>query len=113
METGLTVKNLQHHSWALMVQEQTRSGLSIREWCKQNDIAPKTFYYRRKQVRSELLQAASPVFAELIPPESESSSLSDGFRPQLTISIKDAVIGIDQETPQCLLASVIEVMRHA
>ena len=112
METGLTVKNLQHHSWALMVQEQTRSGLSIREWCKQNDIAPKTFYYRRKQVRSELLQAASPVFAELIPPESESSSLSDGFRPQLTISIKDAVISIDQETPQCLLASVLEVMRH-
>ena len=112
METGLTVKNLQHHSWALMVQEQTRSGLSIREWCKQNDIAPKTFYYRRKQVRSELLQAASPVFAALIPPESESSSLSDGFRPQLTISIKDAVIGIDQEMPQCLLASVLEVMRH-
>ena len=68
MDTGLTVKNLQHHSWALMVQEQTRSGLSVREWCEQNSIAPKTFYYRRRQVRSELLQAASPVFAELVPP---------------------------------------------
>ena len=87
METGLTVKNLQHHSWALMIQEQSRSGLSIREWCKQNDIAPKTFYYRRKQVRSELLQAASPVFAELIPPEEDRISSADGFKPQLTISI--------------------------
>ena len=95
-----------------MVSGADQSGLSIREWCKQNDIAPKTFYYRRKQVRSELLQAASPVLAEMIPPESESSSLSDRFRPQLTISIKDAVISIDQETPQCLLASVLEVMRH-
>ena len=35
METGLTVKNLQHHSWALMIQEQSRSGLSIRDWYSQ------------------------------------------------------------------------------
>ena len=69
METCLTVKNLQHHSWALMVQEQSNSGLSIRDWCSQNNISTKTFYYRRKQIRSELLQAASPVFAELVPPE--------------------------------------------
>ena len=79
METGLTVKNLQHHSWALMVQEQSRSGLSIRDWCSQNNISTKTFYYRRKQIRSELLQAASPVFAELVPPEGCSVSSSDGF----------------------------------
>ena len=113
METGLTVKNLQHHSWAIMVQEQTRSGLSIRDWCSRNNISTKTFYYRRKQVRSELLQATSPVFAELTPPEGDRISSADGFRPQLTISIKDAVIGVDQETPQQLLASVLEVIRNA
>ena len=50
METCLTVKNLQHHSWALMVQEQSNSGLSIRDWCSQNNISTKTFYYRRKLV---------------------------------------------------------------
>ena len=113
METCLTVKNLQHHSWALMVQEQSNSGLSIRDWCSQNNISTKTFYYRRKLVRSELLQAASSVFAELIPPEVGSISSTDGFRPQLTISIKDAVIGIDEGTPQRLLASVLEVVRNA
>lgn len=113
METGLTVKNLQHQSWVLMVQEQSRSGLSIRDWCSQNNISTKTFYYRRKQIRSEFLQAASPVFAELIPPETEKASVADGFRPQLTICIKDAVIGIDQETPRQLLVSVLEVMRNA
>ena len=113
METCLTVKNLHHHSWALMIQEQSKSGLSIRDWCSQNKISTKTFYYRRKLVRSELLQAASLVFAELIPPEGCSASSFDGFRPQLTISIKDAVIGIDQGTPQHLLASVLEVVRNA
>ena len=113
METCLTVKNLQHHSWALMVQEQSNSGLSIRDWCSQNNISTKTFYYRRKQIRSELLQEVSPVFAELVPPEEGSISSTDGFRPQLTISIKDAVIGIDEGTPQHLLASVLEVVRNA
>ena len=43
METCLTIKNLQHHSWALMVQEQSNSGLSIRDWCSQNNISTKTF----------------------------------------------------------------------
>lgn len=113
METGLAVKKLQHHSWALMVQEQSRSGLSIRDWCEQNSISTKTFYYRRKQIRSELLQAASPVFAELVPPEENNISSSDGFRPQLTISVKDTVIGIDQGTPQQLLMSVLEAVRNA
>ena len=96
-----------------LFEQQSRSGLSIRDWCSQNNISTKTFYYRRKQIRAELLQAASPVFAELIPPETKNISASDEFRPQLTISIKDAVIGIDQGTPQHLLASVLEVVRNA
>jgi hypothetical protein len=77
------------------------------------NISTKTFYYRRKQVRSELLQAASLVFAELIPPEEDRISSADGFKPQLTISINYAVIGVDQGTLQQLLASVLEVMRNS
>ena len=113
METCLTVKKPAAPFLDTYVQEQSNSGLSIRDWCSQNNISTKTFYYRRKLVRSELLQAASLVFAELIPPEGCSASSFDGFRPQLTISIKDAVIGIDQGTPQHLLASVLEVVRNA
>jgi len=34
METSLTVRHLHRQSWALMLQEQVFSGLSVREWYK-------------------------------------------------------------------------------
>ncbi|BAK48497.1 hypothetical protein CXIVA_25290 [Clostridium sp. SY8519] len=41
MDTSLTVKTMRRQSWALMVQEQANSGLSVRDWCAQNDRSSK------------------------------------------------------------------------
>jgi len=35
MDTSLTVRNMRRQSWALMLQEQSASGLSIKDWCEQ------------------------------------------------------------------------------
>lgn len=43
MDTALTVRTMRRHSWALMIRKQADSGLSINEWCRQNDISPKLF----------------------------------------------------------------------
>ncbi|MCI1654708.1 MAG: hypothetical protein LKI35_05235 [Lachnospiraceae bacterium] len=40
-----------------MVKEQANSGLSVRDWCAQNGIGTKAFYYRRRQVQAMLLDA--------------------------------------------------------
>lgn len=118
MDTQLTVKNIQHQAWALMVQEQINSGLSVRDWCGQNGLTTKTFYYRRKQVRSEVIEAASMRrFAEITPPASSTIKqdhvIKETFVPQLTIRVDDVTIGVDQRTPRELLITVMEVLRHA
>ena len=70
MDTALTVKTLRQQSWQLMIKEQSRSGLSVRDWCALNDISTKTFYYRRKKVQAMFLEAAKQAtFEELIPPK--------------------------------------------
>ncbi|MBQ7370810.1 MAG: hypothetical protein IJW67_02810 [Blautia sp.] len=122
MDTSLAVKNMRRQSWALMIQMQARSGLTVREWCAENGITPKTFYYRRREVRAMLLQATQEsTFAELVPPTSVLSvqekerSVSEplAFTPQLVVSVGGAMVGINQNTPRQLIADTLEVLRNA
>lgn len=122
MDTSLTVKQLRRQSWTLMLREQAASGLSVRDWCQQNNISNKTFYYRRRQVQTMVLQSADESrFAELIMPEPpvkdadlpRSDPGYNGFTPQLTISIGNIMIGVTQNTPQHLLSDVLQVIRNA
>ena len=122
MDTALAVKNMRRQSWHLMIQEQSRSGLSVRDYCCQNNISTKTFYYRRKQVQSMYLESAQPAtFVELVSPSRETAVYPGGmttpssnvFIPQLTVSFGDTVIGINQDTPRQLIAEVLEIIRNA
>ena len=40
--------------WSEMIRCRNESGLTVSEWCRQNDINPKTYYYRLKCVRNEV-----------------------------------------------------------
>lgn len=122
MDTSLTVRNMRRQSWALMLQEQSASGLSVREWCKQNNLSVKAFYYRRRLVQSMILDSVEePRFTELVMPEPSGSntdlkpnaSPAVSFTPQLMISTGDFTIGVTQDTPGQLLADVLQVIRHA
>jgi hypothetical protein len=60
MNVQNTVKGIRLRIWAQQVHECQQSGLSIRKWCETNGVEPKTYYYRRKRVREELLEYAGP-----------------------------------------------------
>jgi len=40
-----------------IIKECEQSGLPVKEWCEINGVARKTYYYRLKRVREELLEA--------------------------------------------------------
>lgn len=42
--------------WAEMISECTNSGKTVTEWCSETGINVKTYYYRLKKVRDEMLQ---------------------------------------------------------
>ena len=119
MDTALTLKQFRRQSWAAMLQEQAESGLTVREWCRQNSISTKGFYYRRQQVQEEILRNTGPQFAELVLPEpDEGNQCQDPaeppcFTPQLTISLNGASIGVNENTPGHLLREVLGVIRDA
>lgn len=41
--------------WAALIKEREQSGLSVKQWCAENGINKKTYYYRLNRVREELL----------------------------------------------------------
>ena len=122
MDTQLTIKSMQHQNWIEMVQQQIHSGLTVNEWCEKNDINPKTFWYRRRVVRNDLLGASSP-FVEIPLPESKKTLpptasmntriFSPEFQPVMRIDVNGATISLTSDTSRELLKDVLEVLKNA
>lgn len=121
MDTQLTVKSVLHQSWVSMVQAQVQSGLTVRSWCAENNIAIKTFYYRRKQIREEMFQAAAPAFVEVpvpagpedIPGDSSKVHSDEPVSPSLIIELRGARIIATESTSGRLLKDAIGGILHA
>lgn len=41
--------------WKKLIKEQSESDLSIREWCRQNNLSHGKFYYWQRIIREEAL----------------------------------------------------------
>ena len=42
--------------WASQIKAREESGMSVKQWCAENGPNLKTYYYRLKQVREELIE---------------------------------------------------------
>jgi len=50
-------KNIRLQEWNRQIEEQKASGLSVQEWCIQNGINLKTYYYHLRKVREKFLRS--------------------------------------------------------
>ena len=52
--------------WVERIAECRGSGLSVREWCRDNEISEKTYYYWQKKLYQQMVSTAEQVsFAEI------------------------------------------------
>ena len=52
---GSIKKELKHRRWQDMYETYLSSGKTVIEWCAENRISKKTFYYRLRQIRNEAI----------------------------------------------------------
>jgi len=107
--------------WLQQIQECQQSGLSISEWCNTNGINTKTYYFRRRRVREELLEGAesigalalsniqpekieTPVFAAI--PTSKMNSLATAATVHVGTYIAEINNGADLETVDGVLRTL-------
>ena len=53
MDTQLVATQMRHRSWMEDYARQQESGLTVKQWCQENGILQKTFYYRLRVLREE------------------------------------------------------------
>ena len=53
--------------WAEQLEAQQASGLTVPQWCAENGIKTKSFYYRLRRVREQYIQSAHAVVPLTVP----------------------------------------------
>ena len=93
-------KRIRHQKWLEMYEAYLSSGKSVVEWCTENGISQKTFYYRQRKIRGEAIEQIEqheivPIEAPTVPPVITSG----------TIRISGS--GIDIEMPTDISPEVV------
>ena len=66
--------------WSRQVEECRNSGLSVRAWCEQHQIAVSTFHYRQQKVWKALQKSSKFVEVPLSFDESNHSKIAASVR---------------------------------
>ena len=56
--------------WSAQIAEQQASGLTVRQWCIENGVKPKTYYYHLKKVREQFLDSSPAIVPLNVPQQS-------------------------------------------
>ena len=58
-----------HELWSQRVAACRSSGVPVRQWCQENGVAEKTYYYWQRRLFEAAKAAAEPDFVQLVVPE--------------------------------------------
>lgn len=118
--------------WSALFHDQAASGLTIKEWCSQNNVSIHAYYYWKRIARESFVDSIIP---EIVPvstaplpvplPEQAApalipSSLSNLYdshnspcSDSVLISLGDIRIEIGSSASDEMIAAVIKAVRHA
>ena len=118
MDTQLVATQMRHRSWMEDYARQQESGLTVRQWCQENGILPKTFYYRLKVLREEacsLMNIEQSKPAAKQEPEFVRVGLpkTEGVTSGIRIKLDSAEISISPDASNDHVRMVLEAIAHA
>ena len=107
------------NQWSAMVQEREDSGLSVKAFCKETGIAPKTYYYRLRRLREATIRQAQSgaVQAAMFQPELVQYTPSTGYVtepvPQnIVIKTADTTVEIPVNTSPEVVAAAVSFLKQ-
>jgi len=82
--------------WKERIKEREGSGLTVEEWCADQQVTKYTYYYWKCRINKakKTAEEAMPVFAELSPPAIEEENLTEEDSSYLCITWKDFELSI-------------------
>ena len=110
--------------WQEIIQAQLASGQNKREWCRENGISEKQFFYWQRRLRKELYESQTGALVSVTQDSSKSlvevplfnastNTVATGFSPEAVITIGNVTVGITANISESLLMSIGKMIRHA
>ena len=130
MSTRSIIHQATLNEWASRIKEQQSSGLSVSEWCRQNNFSKDKYFYWKRQLKEEVVEQVLPDIVPLTMPAtspqpvpiptthavgSENCTSCATFAPTPTarILINGVSIEIDSTASEAFIRSLIKAVRHA
>ena len=93
--------------WDEMIQQRNESGLTVTDWCKQNGINLKTYYYRHKRVRQAVCNEIEQHDIVHVEPTSDIEITAG----KIEISVGDVKIFLPDDFNETTLKRLLGVLR--
>lgn len=120
MATRAETRRIRLAQWNKIFSDRAGSGLSVKDYCAQNNISRDSYFYWQNIARKDALSHSKlPALVELKPPaetDAHNASSINGMTdhdPHITVTVGNATITVDSGTPKELLSMVMEVVMHA
>lgn len=111
LTTREATRQVRLHNWQQVIADCQNSGLTIREYCRQNGITKDKYYYWLRKSKEAMIESNPIFFAELSParaPIEESVGHS-----AITLRINGAIIDINGTVSEDMLHTVIRAVKNA
>ncbi len=84
--------------WSAQIEAQQASGLTVQQWCAENGIKPKTYYYHLKKVREQFLDSSPAIVPLNVPQQSADIRIEkNGVQISLPVNISpDTLLALVQ-----------------
>ena len=115
-KVSATKAEFRFKQWSKIIQDCQSSSLSITEWCNQNNIGAKTYYYWLRKIRKkscETMELPVPVIKQPIVPLQLSLRESNKSSGSLvTIRLGSASIEIAEGASQAMIETVLKSLQN-
>ena len=127
MNARQKLHQLHLQEWTARFAEQKASGLTVRQWCDQNNYSIHTYNYWKHILKEQVADQLLPDIVPLSLPEA-LPSFSDNSVPVHTdltnrtirancstvkLTVNDIVIEVSIDTPENFLCRLIKAVRYA
>lgn len=123
MNTKQKLHQLRLNEWSSRFSDQKASGLTVKQWCDQNNLSIHTYNYWKHLLKEELASQVLPDIVpvslpdttnELLPMVSNNSSLTNrAIRSTEKLTINNISIEVDSAISAAFLTTLIKAVRDA
>lgn len=121
---------IRYQRWVQVIQDWSKSGLSKRDYCQQNEIDEKQFYYYQRRIRAIIaaqgevpgLPEGSFSVAAASSAEQQSNrpqivklrfpGMAEAKAPMISFSINGMNFSVPETIPASFLAKLLEAASH-